>query len=565
MPPRLRPPSVDPMAADSSPGMEASRNNAMPFITFGSRGHSTNASAARSRICATLCTPFLEDEDRIGIRRSGCMNTLCVRFGILVPFLVSVTFAASIFWYRAEIQSGLIPQGISRWSSATNLDGAVSEGEPGYGTIFGSDDTLAPEPAADDGADEATGGTTYAGTVIPEAEGDAMGSGPSTIAQSDNAPPTMPSKGEPEAITAGCAGEPEPSNNTTMENKASPVEVDEIAEGEAEAESESYGIYGGESNPEPGIEGKDGKAEAWDTDADDAVPEAGADEPEAEAEADALPEAEAGTAAEAEAEAVAEAETVVGVSRSSQSSNIPSTMPEAEPEALEAAAEPVSQTPKAARKTAPVPRRGLVSKSGRSSESNALWEDPSSESEPAFFEINDTVSCFVGNMGLVFGLIYAFVFGRSYSRFDSMMSTFYGEVAAMHKLVLLVQTVQLPEEAVQNMFEFLKNYANQCRYEVVSGIMLSDSEDAEVMTQLYAIVPALRCLFRRQGDQLSMASAELNGAIMEVMLSTIGDLCNLRYERWNLAKKAIPFILWVLIVMNAMLMFFGVLLMQSGW
>ena len=95
--------------------------------------------------------------------------------------------------------------------------------------------------------------------------------------------------------------------------------------------------------------------------------------------------------------------------------------------------------------------------------------------------------------------------------------------------------------------------------------MLSDSEDAEVMTKLYAIVPALRVLIKNQGQEPSVATAELNGAIMEVMLSTIGELCNLRYERWNLAKKAIPFILWVLIVMSAMLMFFGVLLMQSGW
>ena len=343
------------------------------------------------------------------------MNTLCVRFAILVPFLVSVTFATAIFLYRAEIQNGLMPRGtVSGWSLTED------------GTLFGSDDPLqTTEPAADEA--EAYEGT-YDGTAIPSEAGadDAVGSEPST-------------------------------------------------------------------------------------------------------------------------------------------ENAPATMPEAEPEAP-AAAEPV-QTPNAARRTAsvPVPRRGLVSKSGRGSDSNDLWGDPSSESEPAFFEINDTVSSFVGNMGLVFGLIYAFVFGRSYSRFDSMMSTFYGEVAAMHKLVLLVQTVQLPEEAVQNMIEFLKNYADQCRYEVVSGIMLSDSDDTEVMTQLYAIVPALRLVIQNQGDRQSMATAELNSAIMEVMLSTIGDLCNLRYERWNLAQKAIPFILWVLIVMSAMLMFFGVLLMQSGW
>ena len=540
-----------------------------------------------------LCTPFLEEEDRIGVRRSGCMSSLGVRLAILVPFLVSVSFATAIFLCRAEIQNGLMPRvpRVNQW-------GAVeAEGEPadGYGVTSGNyyDDDYslaAPEPAAEAEA-EGTYDDDDTGTDS-EAESDAVGSGPSstTIAESENAAPdatnTMP-EAEPEA-PSGVEPEPiiGPTESTTASSPAAEGEPDAD---DADAESE-YGIYGGDSNSEPGVEGKDGatsstaeagpnteaeaeaeseaEAEAEAVVVPEAeaeakavvVPEAAKAEVEAEAEAEAVVVPEAEAEAEAEAVVVPEAEAEAEAEAGSQSASISASMPEAEPEAPAAAVPPV-QSAQTARKNSPVPRRGLVSKSGNT----ALLGDPTSESEPAHFEINDTISSFVGNMGLVFGLIYAFVFGRSYARFDCIMSTFYGEVAAMHKLVLLVQTVQLPEKVVNNMIEFLKHYANQCRYEVVSSIMLSDSEDAEVMTKLYAIVPALRLVIKNQGDSSSMASAELNGAIMEVMLSTIGELCNLRYERWNLSKKAIPTILWVLIVMSAMLMFFGVMLMQSGW
>ena len=98
---------------------------------------------------------------------------------------------------------------------------------------------------------------------------------------------------------------------------------------------------------------------------------------------------------------------------------------------------------------------------------------------------------------------------------------------------------------------------------MMSGIMLYESDHVEVMTKLYAVVPALRMVVKN--SQTSHDMAELNGAVAEVMLSTIGDLCNFRYERWNWSRKSIPLVLWFLIILTSLLMFFGVLLLQSGW
>ena len=468
---RLRPPGVD-ASAETFPLNEASLGNEKPAMMMprGKTQGNKFGPAARARMYAKLCTPFLEEEDRIGVRRSGCMSTLGVRLAILVPFLVSVSFATGIFLYRAEIQNGLMPQGTNQWSSTTNLNGATSEGEPEYGiTSDGNYDTSleAPEPAAEAEADD-------------ETKAVAAGSEPlstTSYSESENAAPATMPEAEPEEPASA---QPEPSITPT-ENKRSPVEGGDMnaeSEGEAESEQDGTKTFDGDSNPEApaGVEGKDvgaalstaeaeGDALAMmpgssdDNALNGAESEAEAETlPEAEAEAEAVAEAEAATTeAEAEAEAKTGASVVIGASSPSpqSSDSTHASMPDAEPEAPAAAAAVPVQSPQAARRSSPVPRRGLVSKSGQLTDTA-----PTSESEPAHFEINDTVSSFVGNMGLVFGLIYAFVFGRSYSRFDSIMSTFYGEVAAMHKLVLLVQTVQLPEKVMQNMIEFLKHYAD---------------------------------------------------------------------------------------------------------
>ena len=117
-------------------------------------------------------------------------------------------------------------------------------------------------------------------------------------------------------------------------------------------------------------------------------------------------------------------------------------------------ASPPAPEPEAVSAPPPIARRGLVSRSSKGNGSPPSAD--SSESEPVYFEINDATSGFLGNLGLAFSLVYAFVFARSYQRFDSMMSVFYAEVAAIHKLVLLVQTVQLPRPAVVTMVNSLR-------------------------------------------------------------------------------------------------------------
>eukprot|EP00873_Tetraselmis_striata_P005700 jgi/Tetstr1/425964/TSEL_016314.t1 len=187
------------------------------------------------------------------------------------------------------------------------------------------------------------------------------------------------------------------------------------------------------------------------------------------------------------------------------------------------------------------------------------------EAEPAYYEINDAMSAYLANAGIMFGLVYAFIFGRSYTRFDSMTDTFYAEVSAIHKLVLLVQTVSVEPEAITAMLESLEHYTSQCRYEMTTGVMCYENEQVEVMTKLYAIVPALQHVVQRKDHDDSRAYAQLSGAISEVMLSTIGELCNLRYQRWSQSQKHIPVILWAFITLSSMLMFWGVMMMQSGW
>jgi hypothetical protein len=192
---------------------------------------------------------------------------------------------------------------------------------------------------------------------------------------------------------------------------------------------------------------------------------------------------------------------------------------------------------------------------------------PRVESEHAYFEINAAMGVFTGNAGLVFGLIYAFMFGRSYSRFDSLVDAFYAEVSAIHKLVLLVQTVTLDSEAKRAMLDHLTEYTDQCRYEVTSGIMVYEYEQVEVMTKVYAIVPALYRVVKleQRGSEGSRAYTEISGVVAETMLVTIGELCSLRYQRWSLSRRRIPVVLWALVILSAVLMFFGVLVMQSGW
>ena len=150
---------------------------------------------------------------------------------------------------------------------------------------------------------------------------------------------------------------------------------------------------------------------------------------------------------------------------------------------------------------------------------------------------NGSVGIFITNTGLAFALIYSFVFGRSYSRFDTMSETFAQEVACLQQLVLWMQTIGFTNDTSHTILCILKEYAEQIRYEVKSGTMLHEEEDTEIVPKLFSVMPPLRYII--QSSNVSNSEALLDNTMAEMIVSTISEMAKLRYKRWDLRQKVL--------------------------
>ena len=241
--------------------------------------------------------------------------------------------------------------------------------------------------------------------------------------------------------------------------------------------------------------------------------------------------------------------------------------------------------PKAEPETEPTtsPAPALVPASSASKPEPDVEEEPRAEYAPQ--EINDSASMFVTNAGLVFALIFSFIFGRAYGRFDDIARVFADETALLHTLVNLVRLIDLDTEAQRAVLVQLRSYAFAIRFEVTSGQTL---RTASSLDDLYMVVPVIKALQvandaandghkgEHGGDHVNnegntdatnaiqVSAARFDMTMLNSALESIQALLQARYERWSLFSRNISPRLWILLIVSANLTFFGVLLVQSS-
>jgi hypothetical protein len=198
--------------------------------------------------------------------------------------------------------------------------------------------------------------------------------------------------------------------------------------------------------------------------------------------------------------------------------------------------------------------------------------EASNEPEPesvadAPFEINEASGIFVTNMGLVFALVYSFIFGRAYGRYDSISQNFALQVSLLHQLVNLIRLVDLDHEAQLDLLTHLRAYAFQIRHEILTGEAV---QEVGALDDLYRVVPIVKDLHVFGHSSAKEEEHQLSGAqrfdanMLDASLEAIQALNIARYSQWDLFDKKIHPIIWLLLILSANLTFFGVLLMQSG-
>ena len=185
--------------------------------------------------------------------------------------------------------------------------------------------------------------------------------------------------------------------------------------------------------------------------------------------------------------------------------------------------------------------------------------EPNSSSSFDIFGINDASGIFVTNMGLVFSILYGFVFSRSYARYDEISRVFSVEAANLHQLVNIVRLIDFDQTTQHDLLIRLRNYAFQIRTEITTGTTLHGVNEHSV-DDLYALIPYIKkLLLLADGTNEAFDRELLNGS-----LESIKSLLEARYERWDLFSKSVHWVIYGLLVLSSQLMFFGISLMQSG-
>jgi hypothetical protein len=179
------------------------------------------------------------------------------------------------------------------------------------------------------------------------------------------------------------------------------------------------------------------------------------------------------------------------------------------------------------------------------------------------FDANDASGVLITNMGLVFSILYGFIFNRAYQRFDDISRVFSTEIANLHQLVNMIRFIEFDADTQRALLVRLRHYAFQIRREVRSGEILNDAGHST--DDLYALVPFIKKLVTA-GDASSFAesSVAFDREILNSSLESIKSLLEARYERWDLFSKNIHWLVKSLLIFSANLTFFGVSMMQSG-
>ena len=182
-------------------------------------------------------------------------------------------------------------------------------------------------------------------------------------------------------------------------------------------------------------------------------------------------------------------------------------------------------------------------------------------------------------MGLVYGLIFAFMFQRAATRVDELADAVGEECGYLIRLLLLLRSMatdshkhlRLTAESkhaaydadrngvfdVHDVLARLVGYGRQIEYEITVDVAFDES--VESISELYLAGDMMRELCVAAGAGTG------EGSPLDRFLDTIACAGNARYRRWSLMRRKIRPVTWVFLVLLSGMMFYGALLVESGW
>lgn len=197
-------------------------------------------------------------------------------------------------------------------------------------------------------------------------------------------------------------------------------------------------------------------------------------------------------------------------------------------------------------------------------------------------QFNDPVAAFLSMSALVYALIYAYSYQVANEKLARLSRTVAEEASAMMRLVLVLRSLPWrDDDALEDALAVVLKYSNRVVDELGGAATWQGIGPLE---ELYSVVFLVRSIGKPESGLASIgergpAAAAAPGAsaasgsrfdtitdrqVAGHVIDLIDTLARSRNERTVLSRQDIPWVIWAYLMALSVMVFFGVLMLQSG-